>query len=160
MARRFSTLALRGKISRLSEVLNPWSGYLLEIFSVIVVFVVYWGVNGSETFYATSAQVIATMYVAVAIEYFTGDGVELDASGRGEFIFLLAVSWVGLLASIRALTIDAVPWIPSMVSAGLVASVFLVSTGLGRRVNLKNAAMVKPVVYVASFSPVLLLLLS
>ena len=75
-------------------------------------------------------------------------------------MFLLAVSWLGLLDSFGALSRNPSSWTPSLAAAGLVASVFMVTTGLGRRVNLKNARLVKPVVYVATFAPVLLLIVN
>ena len=134
------------------------TGYLLETMAVVIVFVVHWGERGGDSFYATTAQVIATMYVAVAIEFFAGEGVRLDRAGQTEFVFLLGTSWLGMLASVEALRQSPSAWTPSLATAGLVASVFLVTTALGRRVHLKNAAMVKPVVYVASFCPVVLLL--
>lgn len=140
--------------------LERWSGYFLETFSVIVVFVAYWDAPHTEAYYGTAAQVIATMYVAVAVEYFAGEGVQLDAAGRLEFVFLLGVSWLGLLSSFGALSRSPGVWGPSLAAAGLVAAVFMVTTGLARKVNLKNARLVKPVVYVAAFSPVLLLLIS
>ncbi|WP_460712730.1 hypothetical protein [Nocardioides dilutus] len=137
-----------------------WSGYFLETFAVVVVFVAYWDAPDRGSYYETTAQVIATMYVAVAIEFFAGEGVQLDAAGRAEFVFLLAVSWLGLLDSYGALSQAPSAWTPSLAAAGLVASVFMVTTALGRRVNLKNAKLVKPVIYVAAFSPVLLLIVS
>ena len=148
------------RLRRTRRRLERWSGYFLETFAVVVVFVDYWDVAGTDSYYATVAQVIATMYVAVAIEFFAGDGVELDAAGRAEFVFLLGVSWLGLLDAVGALSRNPSAWTPSLAAAGLVASVFMVTTALGRRVNLKNTTLVKPVIYVAAFSPVLLLIVS
>lgn len=148
------------KLQKARRWLQRRSGYLLESFAVLVVFVDYWGAPDSDAYYGTAAQVIATMYVAVSIEFFAGDGVSLDAPGRIEFVLLLGMSWLGLLASFGALSRVPPIWAPSLAAAGLVASVFMVTTALGRRVNLKNAKLVKPVVYVAAFSPVLYLIIS
>jgi hypothetical protein len=148
------------KLQQIKGRLERSSGYFLESFAVVVVAVAYWNAPDPDSYYATAAQVIATMYVAVAIEFFAGDGVQLDAAGRVEFVFLLAVSWLGLLDSFGALSRHPSAWTPSLAAAGLVASVFMVTTALGRRVNLKNAKLVKPVIYVAAFSPVLLLIVS
>jgi hypothetical protein len=75
-------------------------------------------------------------------------------------VFLLTVSWLGMLDSFGAMSQDPSAWTPSLAAAGLVASVFMVTTALGRRVNVKNAKLGKPVIYVAAFSPVFLLMVS
>ena len=123
-----------------------------------IVFRSYWGASDADSYYGTTAQVIATMYVAVAIEFFTGGGVEFDARGRIEFLLLLAVSWLGLLASLQAVSGNSEDWTSAIAAAGVVASVFLVTTALGRRVILKNEKLVKPIIYMAAFAPVLITL--
>lgn len=148
-----------GRLDSAKRWVERQTGYFLEAMALTLIFKAHWGAPGSEAFYGTAAQVIATMYVAVALEFFVGEGVVLDAAGRVEFVLLLGVSWLGLLASFEALSREPHSWSPSMAAAGLLASVFMVTTGLGHRVNIRNANLVRPVVYVATFSPVLILFL-
>lgn len=160
MSRESGEVPSPSALSKTRAALQRNAGYVLESIAVLVVFTDYWDASGSDSFYGTAAQVIATMYVAVSIEFFAGQGVVLDAAGRVEFVFLLGASWLGLIAATDSLVRDSPTWAPSVAAAGMVASVFLVTTALGRRVNLKNAQLVKPVVYVAAFAPVFYLIIS
>jgi len=111
----------------------------------------------TSEFYSTVSQVIAAMYLAVAIEFFTGGGVALDGFGRAEFATLLALSWLGLIACFRGLvTAEGAwePWTAGLAGMGLVASALLVTSNLADRAAVRNSKLVQPVVFVACLAPI------
>jgi hypothetical protein len=135
-------------------------GYIVSVVALFTVFTKYWDEPSKEGYYSTTAQVIATMYVAVAVEFFgEKGGVRLNRLGRLEFLSLLALSWLGLLLSMRALDGHTRPWTSSFAASGVVASVFLVTTSLGRLVRPINPELARPIVYLAGAAPVVIFLI-
>jgi hypothetical protein len=113
----------------------------------------------SDEFYSTVAQVIAAMYLATALEYFTAGGVTLDTVDRWEFCVLLAISWAGMMACTRGVVVDGEAWTAGLGAMGLVASALLVTSNLAKRVSLHNPKLVGLVGYVICLSSLVLLII-
>jgi hypothetical protein len=114
--------------------------------------------GASESYFTTVAQVIAALYLTVAIEAFVDGGVVLTRSDQVEFGVLLTISWLGLLACIRGVVVQGEPWTAGLGGAGLMASIFLVTTTLANRVVLRNPHLVPWVIITACLAPLLILI--
>ena len=84
-----------------------------------------------QGFYATAAQVIVTLYVAMAVTGLIG-GAQPRVSVRpvtpGHWIFLIASS-AGLLAALRGLSIGTTkaPWLTGLTVVGITATLLLIA---------------------------------
>ncbi|WP_155547914.1 hypothetical protein [Amycolatopsis camponoti] len=78
-------------------------------------------------FYSTSAQVIVTLYVAIAIEAMASSVTQKAAELTGKHWIYLVVSCGGLLAALRAISRQEVyPWLTGLTVAGLAATILLI----------------------------------
>lgn len=108
---------------------------------------------GSD-YYSTVAQVIAAMYLAVALESFTSGGVTLGRFDQVEFAVLLMISWIGLIACLRGIVVvSEEAWTAGLGGSGLIAATLLVTSNLANRVSIRNPRLVALVGYIACLAP-------
>jgi hypothetical protein len=90
--------------------------------------------NPGESFYSDTGQIIATLFVAMAIEFFAfgAKGETYDALLA---IALLALSWLGLLACVRASAGSATGTTVALAGTGVTAASTLVSLSLYEKVK-------------------------
>jgi hypothetical protein len=90
--------------------------------------------NPGGSFYSDTGQIIATLFVAMAIEFFAfgAKGETYDALLA---IALLALSWLGLLACIRASAGSATGATVALAGTGVTAASTLVSLSLYEKVK-------------------------
>src|SRR4051794_33004296 len=62
-----------------------------------------WDPQAHNDYFATVSQLIATILLAVAVEYFVGESRPIPASERRLFIVLLSEAWLGLFVCVAAL---------------------------------------------------------
>lgn len=87
--------------------------------------------TGLGNFYATTAQVVVTLYIAMVVGAIASRGVRNAPALTVEHWILLVVSCAGLLASIRAVSTTQVhPWLTGLSVAGLVAILLVVAENL------------------------------
>jgi hypothetical protein len=81
-------------------------------------------------FYSTSAQIIVTLWVAIAVGTFVGSGGRPDMK-PDHWVFLI-VSSAGLLASLRGVSAGSrsYPWLTGMTVVGVTAAVLLVAENI------------------------------
>lgn len=93
--------------------------------------------NLDNDFYSGASQVIATLFVAIALEFFSRTTPPWsDRLERAVVLCLMAISWAGLFASIRA-TIDTHggPINIALTTAGLMSTSILVCVALFDRIG-------------------------
>jgi periplasmic divalent cation tolerance protein len=81
-------------------------------------------------YYSTAAQVIVTLYVAVAIEAATGSPPRRLTVEHGIYF---VVSSTGLLACIRALAVQGGSWLVGLTASGVVASALILAEAIIHR---------------------------
>jgi hypothetical protein len=91
-------------------------------------------------FYATSAQVIATLFLAITVEFFAR-----QAAGRGlqdavVALVLAAQSWIGFFACVRALTGAPSDLTLGLTTMGVAAASVLLALGLYDRMAARHDA--------------------
>lgn len=144
---------------RLPAVVTRLAIYVLMAIPLLVTFDFFFDATTRSTdYFTTVAQVIAAMYLAVALEFFSGKGVTLDQFGRSDFAALLTLSWIGLIACIRGIVYPE-HWTAGLAGMGLIASAMLVATNLARRVAIRNPKLVTSVVYVVCLAPLAVLII-
>jgi hypothetical protein len=121
--------------------------------------------DAGENFYSSTSQVIATLFIAIAVEFFAR---EAAATGRLEairLVLLVGQSWVGFFACVRALAGSPTAGTVGLAGAGVTAASVLVSVTLydqimatsGQSDRLKLVAA--GVVLFFLFPPVIILIL-
>jgi len=95
-----------------------------------------WHGEAGENFYTTISQVIATLFVAIAVEFFTSADKEREGYEVGVLIALVLLAWTGFFACIRALVGDdtGTSLTAGVAACGLTANVVLVSLTLYMRI--------------------------
>jgi hypothetical protein len=105
-----------------------WSSALLLIVGIVATFH-YPKVNLSN-FYGTAAQVIVTLYVAMAIEALAGGGQSRRDLKPEHWVFLVASS-AGMLAALRGLsTTESHRWLTGLTVVGITATVLMVAENI------------------------------
>jgi hypothetical protein len=94
-----------------------------------------WG-NADASFYATTAQIIATLFIAITVEFY----VHLSEKWKGiqervAIVALLVMSWIGLFACIKAMVEGGTSWSSGLAGAGLVAASGVVSLSFCERLR-------------------------
>jgi hypothetical protein len=119
----------------------------------------------SENFYASIAQIIATLFVAMMIEFFASEATQRESFDATLVVMLLALSWVGLLACIYALAGASNGLTVGLAGAGVTSASVLVSLTLydkvkGRSSDVQTDDLVAAfTVILFLVAPVLLLIL-
>ena len=117
-----------------------WATFMLKtrpIWSVLILIVVgvvsaiIYPTSNLGNYYATAAQVIVTLYVAMAVGGLIGVGQTARKLTREHWVFLI-VSSAGLLASLRGLSLNGknTQWLTGLTVAGITATVLLVAENL------------------------------
>jgi hypothetical protein len=111
----------------------------------LVVYPVLYGALATRTWlvfstevYTTLAQTIAAFFIAVSIDLFAGPRSGLL---RGHFLFttyLLAASWTGFFACVRAIIQPGSPLTIALSMGGLCAAAVAVSVALAERIKAPN----------------------
>lgn len=81
-------------------------------------------------FYATSAQVIATLFVAITVDFFARQAAERARQDALVALMLAGQSWVGFFACLRALTGAATDLTRGLTAMGVTAASVLLSLAL------------------------------
>jgi len=81
-------------------------------------------------FYATSAQVIATLFVAIAVEFFPPQAGQRQLRDAVTTLVLVGQSWIGFFACIRALAGAASGLTVALAGVGVTAAALLLSWSL------------------------------
>lgn len=89
----------------------------------------------SENFYASIAQIIATLFIAMMIEFFAFNTTHRTSFDATLIIVLLAESWLGLLACIYALAGADGGLVVALAGVGVTSASILVSITLYSRVR-------------------------
>jgi hypothetical protein len=151
-----------GLIRRLYMQLAPTIVVLMLLFFPILcgVSVAMRWPHAKGEFYATASGIIATLFIAMAVEFFAGDRQVLaDELDRFMVLGLIILSWSGLFGCIRAM-LDVGTWLTSgLAGAGLMAASVLVSLALLTRVTQSNARPPVSIVLIFLIPPVALLVL-
>ena len=94
--------------------------------------------RAGENFYATAAQVIATLFVAAAVEFFAREATQAYMTDSIRLLLLIAVSWAGLFACIRALAGGGTRETAGLAGAGVAAVSVLVSLALYEQIKARG----------------------
>jgi hypothetical protein len=113
-----------------------------------------------ESFYAVASQIIATLFIAISVEFFARDKlVWEDKLDQFMILALIAFSWSGLFACIRAMLDGGTALTSGLATAGLMSASVLVSLALFARVKASSSGSPARIVLMFLFPPVLLLIL-
>lgn len=116
--------------------------------------------DANENFYEVSSQIIATLFIAIAVEFFGRDKlIWEDKLDQFMVMALIAISWSGLFGCIRAMLNGGSVLTAGLAAAGLMSASTLVSLVLFARVKALNSAPPTKIVLMFLFPPVLLLIL-
>jgi hypothetical protein len=88
-----------------------------------------WPDAGKE-FYSTTSQVIATLFIAVTVDFFAGRASRRRAEDALLALVLIAEAWVGFFACVRALAGAQSAWTVGSAGAGVTAASVLVALAL------------------------------
>jgi hypothetical protein len=111
------------------------AGFVLIPMLVGVTMGARWPDAGGD-FYASTAQVIATLFIAIAVEFFAREASRKSAPlDRLRLVLLIAQSWAGFFACVRALAGDATAVTVGLASAGVTAASVLVSLTLYEQIR-------------------------
>lgn len=92
--------------------------------------------SDSVEFYSLIAQVIATLFVAIAVEFFLRDAsIWNSPADKFMVMALIAITWTGMFACIRAILVGGDGLMTGFATAGIVAASVLVSLTLFARVQ-------------------------
>ena len=87
--------------------------------------------DASVDYYANSAQIIVTLFIAVAIEFIVGrEDIWEDELDRSMILGLITISWFGLFGCIQAMLDDGNALASGAAAAGLTAASVLVALTL------------------------------
>lgn len=113
-----------------------------------------------DAYYSTLAQIIATLFIAIAIEFFARDNVLWkDRLDQFMILGLIAISWSGLFACVRALLDGGTAFTSGLAAAGVMSASVLVSLALFARVRPAVSGPPVRIVLVFLVPPVVLLVL-
>ncbi len=116
--------------------------------------------GASENFHATVAQIIATLFIAIAVEFYARDKLMWDDKlDQFMVLGLIAFSWSGLFGSIRGMLDDGTAFTSGLAAAGMMSASVLVSLALFARVRASSLGPPAGIVLVFLFPPVLLLII-
>jgi multisubunit Na+/H+ antiporter MnhF subunit len=118
----------------------------------------------ADDFYSTSAQVIATLFLAITVEFFAR-----QAAGRGMqdavvALVLAGQSWIGFFACLRALTGAATDLTRGLTAMGITAASVLLSLALYDRmaartdVSQREKSVAAVIVLIVLFAAIALLI--
>jgi cation transport ATPase len=93
-----------------------------------------WGDAPGENFYTTISQVIATLFVAIAVEFFTRVATERRPYEAVALLLLMLMGWTGFFACIRALAGNTTSITAGVAATGVTATELLVSLALYDRI--------------------------
>jgi hypothetical protein len=94
--------------------------------------------DAGENFYASAAQVIATLFIAIAVEFFAREAAGESALDRLRLVLLIALSWLGFFACLRALAGDPGGTTTGLAGAGVTAASVLVALTLYDEIRKRN----------------------
>ena len=87
--------------------------------------------DAGENFYATTAQVIVSLFIAMALEFSLGrDAITGRKQEDVQNVVLISMSWIGLVACIRALAKEGTSVTVGFAGAGVTAASALVAFAL------------------------------
>jgi hypothetical protein len=89
-----------------------------------------WGHKVTPDFYTTASQVIATLFVAVAIEFLARAATERRPYEATTLLLLVLMGWTGFFACLRALAGDATGVTAGAAAGGVTAAQLLTSLAL------------------------------
>lgn len=132
---------------------------LLLLLPVLAGLVVAKRWDADAGFYSTVSQIIATLYIAIAVEFFTAERLLWeDGPDQVLVLALLGSSSLGLFACVRGFLIGGGgPVMTGLAAAGLMACSMLVGLALLRRIRLSERIPPMQVLAVFVVPPVLLL---
>jgi hypothetical protein len=93
-----------------------------------------WPHVGKE-FYSSLAQVIATLFVAIAVDLFASQASRRSVRDALQLLLLIAQSWFGFFACIRALAGGGTALTAGLAAAGVAAASVLLSLTLYERIR-------------------------
>lgn len=94
-----------------------------------------WGTHEAE-FYETVSQIIATLFIAIVVEFFTPKQMLWeDGPDHVLILILLSIGSSGLFGSLRGILGGGGPIFTGVAAAGLMACTMLVSLALLRRIR-------------------------
>lgn len=93
-----------------------------------------WPSPGGD-FYAATSQVIATLFIAIALEFFARGGLGEEKLDRRMIQGLFVLSWFGFFGCVRAMLGGETAWTSGLAAAGLVSASVLISLVLLARVR-------------------------
>lgn len=113
--------------------------------------------SGSGDFYSLMAQVIATLFVAICVEFFLRDtSIWTSRNDKFTVVALIAITWTGLFGCIRAMLVGGDGYMTGLATAGIVAASVLVSLALFARVQ--GSSRAQPALMLVLLLPAVLLL--
>ena len=90
--------------------------------------------DAGESFYSSVSQIIATLFIAIAVEFFYTTA-RMEILDVVRVVLLTALSWLGLIACVRALAGDQNSVTVGLAGAGVTAASVLVSLALYEQVT-------------------------
>jgi hypothetical protein len=121
-----------------------------------------WG-SVEDNYYESTSQIIASLFIAMAVELFADRQAWSEPLARVQALVLIALSWIGLFACIRALAGGGDAISVALAGAGVTAASTLVALTLYGRIgqmaheSRRHQAMADGVLVVLIVIPVLVL---
>jgi hypothetical protein len=118
-----------------------------------------WWPHASPEYYSVIAQIIVTLFLAVAIEFFTGSRDRADLLDRVLVFPMIAIAWLGLFACLRAIARGGSAFTAGVAAAGVSAAADLIAILLYERLKKDEPALAGPIVVALIAAPILILVL-
>lgn len=111
---------------------------------------------GDAVYYASAAQIIATLFIAITVELFAPKTEQAGIADTANVVPLTLITWFGFFASIRALVGDPTDLTVGFSAAGLTAASLLVSFNIYDRIASRGSVTdrdrIVGALYVLSFA--------